>query len=63
VRMRLAAFAQSRMTLRFDYFKQERGAQRLVAHGEQEIACMRRDEAGHLVPTSWPATLAAALRA
>lgn len=60
VRMRLGAFTQSRMTLRFDYYKQEGTAERLVARGEQDVACMRR-QGGDLVPAAWPASLAAAV--
>ena len=62
VRMRLGAFAQSRMTLRFDYYKRDAGAERLFARGEQEVACMRR-QGSRLVPAVWPATLAAAVGA
>lgn len=62
VRMRLGAFAQGRMTLRFDYVKLLRRGERLVARGEQEVACMRR-EGGRLVSTAWPAALASALGA
>jgi enediyne biosynthesis thioesterase len=56
VRMTLAALTQSRMTLRFEYL---RGGS-LVARGEQQIACMRRQD-GQLAPTPVPVQLREAL--
>jgi len=47
VRMTLAGVSQNRVLMRFDYLRGEL----LVARGEQEVACMRRDEQGmHPVP-------------
>ena len=57
VRMRLGAVAQNRVLMRFEYW---RGAE-LVARGEQEVACMRREN-GRAVPTPVPPELADALR-
>jgi enediyne biosynthesis thioesterase len=57
VRMRLAALSQSRLTLAFEYW---RGGE-LVARGEQQVACMRREHGG-LRPSSVPVELRDALR-
>jgi enediyne biosynthesis thioesterase len=47
IRMRLGSLTQNRMTLLFDYFRDNRGKdEELVARGEQQIACMRRGPAG-----------------
>ena len=58
VRMRLAELVQNRIRLGFEYW---RGAE-LVARGEQQIACMKR-EGAKLSPTPVPASLRAALAA
>jgi enediyne biosynthesis thioesterase len=58
VRMRLAALTQSRMTLQFDYWRGEQ----MVARGEQQVACMRRQD-GKLAPAPVPERLREALRA
>jgi enediyne biosynthesis thioesterase len=58
VRMTLGALTQSRMTLQFEY---RRGAQ-MVARGEQQVACMRREQ-GKLLPAPVPERLREALRA
>lgn len=57
LRMRLGEVVQNRLTLLFEYWRGEE----LVARGEQQIACMRR-EAGRTVPTPIPAALRDALR-
>jgi enediyne biosynthesis thioesterase len=57
LRMRLGEVVQNRLTLLFEYWRGEE----LVARGEQQIACMRR-EAGRTVPTPIPAALREALR-
>jgi len=60
--MRLAEMIQNRITLAFEYWRRKDGQQELVARGEQQIACMKRE--GHrLVPTSVPASLREALTA
>lgn len=47
VRMTLGSVRQNRVLMRFDYLR----GQQLVARGEQEIACMRRDgESMHPAP-------------
>ena len=57
LRMRLAAVAQNRITLHFEYWRCEE----LVARGEQQVACMRR-EGDSTVPVAIPAALREALR-
>lgn len=61
VRMRLGALAQNRVTMRFEYWRRGGESEELVARGEQQIACMRR-EGERLVPTPVPEELRAALR-
>jgi enediyne biosynthesis thioesterase len=56
VRMRLAELVQNRMRLAFEYW---RGAE-LVARGEQQIACMKR-EGEKLLPAPVPRQLRDAL--
>jgi enediyne biosynthesis thioesterase len=62
LRMRLGEVVQNRLTLLFEYWREAAdGSQELVARGEQQVACMRR-EAGRTVPTPIPAALREALR-
>jgi enediyne biosynthesis thioesterase len=58
IRMGLAELLQNRITLVFDYWRGEE----LVARGEQQVACMKR-EAGRLVPAAVPMSLREALAA
>ena len=58
VQMRLAELVQNRIRLAFDYWRGEE----LIARGEQQIACMRRD-GEKLSPAPVPPTLRAALAA
>jgi enediyne core biosynthesis thioesterase len=62
VRMRLAELVQNRMRLVFEYWRRKKGAEELVARGEQQIACMRRD-GGRLLTAPVPQTLREALAA
>ena len=62
VRMRLAELVQNRMTLGFEYWRRKDGREELVARGEQQVACMKREE-DRLVPTPVPASLREALAA
>lgn len=62
IRMRLGGIAQNRVTLLFEYWRQRDGQEELVARGEQQIACMRRD-GKRAVPTPIPTALREALRA
>ena len=46
IRMRLGGVAQNRITLSFEYFREnnrEKNGEELVARGEQVVACMRRE--------------------
>jgi enediyne biosynthesis thioesterase len=60
VRMSLAELGQSRVLMRFDYFRLGEGEPELVAHGEQQIACLERS-AGGLRAVPVPAELRIAL--
>jgi enediyne biosynthesis thioesterase len=60
VRMRLAELVQNRITLAFDYLRNKDGGEELVARGEQQVACMRRD-GDRLVPAPVPPSLREAL--
>ena len=62
VRMRLGELVQNRLSLVFEYWRVGRGADALVARGEQQVACMRRD-GPRLVPAPVPAALRRALAA
>jgi enediyne biosynthesis thioesterase len=62
VRMRLGEVAQNRLTLLFEYWRQGEAGEELVARGEQQIACMRREGEIRSVPTPIPAALREALR-
>jgi enediyne biosynthesis thioesterase len=59
VRMRLGGVAQNRVTMRFEYWRVAAAGEELVARGEQEVACMRRDGAA---PAPLPPELLEALR-
>jgi len=58
LRMTLGTLTQSRMTLDFEYCRGDR----VVARGQQQIACMRRQN-GDLVSAPVPDALREALRA
>jgi enediyne biosynthesis thioesterase len=60
VRMRLAELVQNRMRLAFEYWRHKGGGEELVARGEQQIACMRRQEE-NLAPAPVPPSLREAL--
>jgi enediyne core biosynthesis thioesterase len=62
VRMRLAEFVQNRIRLDFEYWRSKDGREELVARGQQQIACMRR-EGEKLVPAPVPPSLREALAA
>jgi enediyne biosynthesis thioesterase len=61
IRMRLGELVQNRMTLLFEYWRIADGREELVARGEQEIACMRR-EGNETIPAPIPHSLREALR-
>ncbi len=58
VRMSLAELLQNRITLVFEYWRGEE----LVARGEQQVACMKR-EGERIVPAAVPPSLREALAA
>jgi len=61
VRMRLGGVVQNRISLVFEYWRQSKGGEELVARGEQVVACMRR-EGERTVPTAIPVALREALK-
>jgi enediyne core biosynthesis thioesterase len=61
IRMTIGDMTQSRVTMLFDYLCYESHGEKLIAKGEQQIACMRKGENDGLVPTKIPASLQAAL--
>ena len=61
LRMRLGELRQNRITLLFEYWRRHGDGEELVARGEQQIACMRRD-GERLTPTPVPVALREALR-
>ena len=60
VRMRLGELVQNRMSLEFEYWRLNHNGEELVARGEQQVVCMRR-EGTSLVATHLPAQLERAL--
>ena len=60
VRMRLAELLQNRISLGFEYWRHRAGGEELVARGEQQVACMKR-EGLRVVPAPVPASLREAL--
>jgi enediyne biosynthesis thioesterase len=62
VRMRLGEMAQNRITMLFEYWRvggvgpRSENVPELVARGEQQVACMRR-EGGRTVPAAIPDSL------
>jgi enediyne biosynthesis thioesterase len=60
VRMRLLELVQNRIDLAFEYFRLRDGQEQLVARGQQQVACMKR-EGPHLVPAPIPPSLREAL--
>src|SRR2546423_4084334 len=61
IRMRLGELTQSRMTLLFEYWRAGKNGEEIVARGQQQIACLRR-EGEKLTPTPVPKSLREALR-
>lgn len=60
VRMRLGEIKQNRITMLFEYWRITDRGEELVARGEQQAACMRR-QGEQTVPTPIPPSLKAAL--
>ncbi len=61
IRMRLDSLTQNRITMLFEYWRVTDKGEELVAKGEQQAACMRRD-GDKLVPTPIPEELREALQ-
>jgi enediyne biosynthesis thioesterase len=61
IKMRLGDLLQSRVSMVFEYWRREGDKEELVAQGEQQIACMRREGAG-LIPAPVPQSLREALQ-
>ncbi|MBN2475118.1 MAG: acyl-CoA thioesterase [Pirellulales bacterium] len=61
IHMRLASLAQNRIALDFEYWRCRGEDEELVARGQQEIACMRR-QGDRTVPAPVPEALREALR-
>jgi len=60
VRMRLVSLVQNRISLDFEYWRSSESDEQLVARGEHEVACLRR-EGDRTVPAPVPESLRAAL--
>ncbi len=60
VRMRAGPVTQSRVTMLFEYWRVTPAGEELIARGEQQIACLRKEGEQH-VPTPVPAVLRQAL--
>lgn len=61
IRMSLRGLKQNRVTMLFDYWRRTGAGEELVAHGEQEIACMQR-EGRVMLPAPVPEALREALK-
>jgi len=61
IRMRLGGIVQNRITLTFEYWRQNGEGEELIARGEQVVACMRR-AGNRAVPTQIPGSLREALK-
>lgn len=62
IRMRLSGIKQNRISMTFDYYRADAAAEeRLVARGEQEVACMKHENQ-QLSPAAIPDDLRNALR-
>ncbi|HZI15091.1 MAG TPA: thioesterase family protein, partial [Myxococcus sp.] len=62
IEMRLGALSHNRVLMHFDYHRLKDGRRELVARGQQEIACMVRQD-GRTVPQPFPPALQEALSA
>ncbi|MDY7015105.1 MAG: acyl-CoA thioesterase [Cyanobacteriota bacterium] len=61
IRMSLSSIAQNRIAMQFEYWRITDAGEELVAKGEQQTACLRR-EGEKLVPTPIPEGLREALQ-
>ncbi len=62
IRMRLKKIVQNRITMHFEYWRQDAEGEQLSARGEQQVACMRR-KGEQMVATPIPKSLRNALQA
>ena len=62
IRMRLKKMVQNRITMHFEYWRQQAEGEQLAARGEQQVACMRR-KGEQMVATPIPKSLRDALQA
>ncbi len=60
IRMRLVSRTQNRATMNFEYWRQNGEREELIARGEQQIACMRRN-GDHMAPAPFPKAMQTAL--
>ena len=60
IRMRLKSLAQNRATMQFEYWRQNGEREELIARGEQQIACMRRN-GDQMAPAPFPKAMQTAL--
>lgn len=60
IRMHLGALTQNRITMLFEYWRLTDQGEELIAKGEQQVACMKRDN-NQLTPTPIPKVLQQAL--
>lgn len=61
IRMHLKELTQNRVTMFFEYWRLMSGNEELIARGEQQIACMKR-EGDRMLPTPVPPALRSALQ-
>lgn len=61
IRMRLGALKQNRIVMLFEYWRINQDGEELVARGEQEVACMRR-EGDQTLPAPIPTALREAFK-
>jgi enediyne biosynthesis thioesterase len=61
LRMCLRELTQNRITMTFEYWRLSSGIEELVARGEQQVSCMRR-EGDRILPAPVPEQLREALR-
>lgn len=61
IRMRLKDQVQNRVTMDYEYWRRQNGQEELVARGEQQIACLKR-QGEETVPTAVPPSMLEALK-
>jgi enediyne core biosynthesis thioesterase len=61
IRMRLTELVQNRITMSYEYWRRKGAEEELVARGEQQVACLRR-EGDKMIPVPVPKALREALK-